>query len=107
VRQLFIAVFALLVSDTAACLASRLARCLALTAAAILCAFAKVTCLNCLDMFHFVILQDTFVEKIIPYLQFKVNTNITKISLIICEKCVRIFSYQNKSTIACSRRNKA
>ena len=44
--------FALLVSDTAAGLASGLARCLALTAAAVLCAFAKVTSFNSFDMFH-------------------------------------------------------
>ena len=45
-------VLALLVSDTAAGLASGLARCLALTAAAVLCAFAKVTSFNSFDMFH-------------------------------------------------------
>ena len=43
---------ALLVSNTAAGLASRLAGSLALAATAILCALAKVTSLNCLDMFH-------------------------------------------------------
>jgi hypothetical protein len=51
-RLLAFLVLALLVSDTAACLASRLARCLALTATAVLCAFAKVTSFNSFDMFH-------------------------------------------------------
>ena len=43
---------ALLVSDTAAGLASRLAGSLALAAAALLCALAKVTGLNGLDVLH-------------------------------------------------------
>jgi hypothetical protein len=51
-RLLAFLVLALLVSDTAACLASRLARGLALTATAVLCAFAKVTSFNSFDMFH-------------------------------------------------------
>jgi len=48
----FLCVFALLVSDTAACLASRLARCLAFAAAAVLSALAKVSRIQCFDMFH-------------------------------------------------------
>ena len=51
-RKLFLGVLALLVSDTAAGLASRLARGLALAATAVLCAFAKVASFNGLDMFH-------------------------------------------------------
>jgi hypothetical protein len=41
-----------LVSDTAAGLASRLARGLAFAATAVLCAFAKVTSFDSLNMFH-------------------------------------------------------
>ena len=52
VRILFLGVLALLVSDAAAGLASRLARGLALAATAILCAFAKVTSFNSLNMLH-------------------------------------------------------
>jgi hypothetical protein len=74
--KLFIVVFALLVSDTAACLASGLARCLALTATTVLCALAKVICLDCLDMFHCINLRNILVEKIIAYQSFKVNTNL-------------------------------
>jgi hypothetical protein len=52
VRILFLGVLALLVSDAAAGLASRLARGLALTATAVLCALAKVASLKSLDVFH-------------------------------------------------------
>jgi len=45
-------VFTLLVGNTAAGFAGRLAGCLAFTAAAILSAAAQVTGLNSLDMFH-------------------------------------------------------
>ena len=45
-------ILALLVSDTAAGLASGLARGLALAATAVLCAVAKVTSLDGLDMLH-------------------------------------------------------
>ena len=48
---LFLAL-ALLVSDTAAGLASRLARGLALAASTVLCALAKVLGFNSLDVFH-------------------------------------------------------
>ena len=48
----FLCVFALLVCDTAACLASGLARSLAFAATAVLCALAKVASLKSLDVFH-------------------------------------------------------
>ena len=60
---LFVAIFALLVSDTTACLASRLARGLALTATTVLCAFAKVCCVKSLNMFHFLFLRDVYLHK--------------------------------------------
>ena len=52
VRILFLGVLALLVSDAAAGLASRLARGLALAAAAVLCALAQVASFNSLNMLH-------------------------------------------------------
>ena len=53
-QQLFavLCAFALLVSDTAAGLASGLARSLALTAAALLGALTQIASLDGLDMFH-------------------------------------------------------
>ncbi len=48
----FLVAFALLVSDAARGLASRLAGGLAFAAAAVLCAFAKVTSFDGFDMFH-------------------------------------------------------
>ena len=48
----FLVALALLVSYAAAGLASRLAGGLALAASAVLCAVAKVSCLNSLNMFH-------------------------------------------------------
>ena len=48
----FLGVFALLVSDAAAGLASRLARGLALATTAVLCALAKVASLDGFDMLH-------------------------------------------------------
>ena len=51
-QELLILVFALLICDTAGCLASRLAGCLALAATTVLSALAEITCFNCLDMFH-------------------------------------------------------
>ena len=51
-RKLFLGVLALLVSDTAAGLASRLARGLALAATAVLCALAQVASFNGLNMLH-------------------------------------------------------
>jgi len=48
----FFSVFALLVSNTAACLASRLAGSLAFAASAILSAVTKVAGFDCFDMFH-------------------------------------------------------
>jgi len=50
--KLLIRVFALLVCNAAAGLASGLARSLAFAAAAVLCAFAQVTGFQSLDMFH-------------------------------------------------------
>jgi len=49
---LFLGVLALLISNTATCLASRLARSLAFAATAVLCAVAKITSFDGLDMFH-------------------------------------------------------
>ena len=43
---------ALLVCNAAACLASGLAGCLALAAAAVLCAFAEITSIESLNSFH-------------------------------------------------------
>ena len=51
-RILFLVVLALLISDAAAGLAGRLARGLAFAATAVLCAFAKVTSFNSLNMLH-------------------------------------------------------
>ena len=59
--------FALLVSDTAAGLASGLARGLALAATTVLCACAKVTCLNSLDVFHDGYLHKVFTVYYIIY----------------------------------------
>ena len=53
----FFGVFALLISDAAAGLASGLARSLAFTASTVLCAFAKVSCFDGFDMLHFGNLQ--------------------------------------------------
>ena len=53
----FLFALALLVSDAAAGLASRLAGSLALTASAVLCTLAKVLGLDSLDMLHFDSLQ--------------------------------------------------
>ena len=50
---LSLCVLALLVSDATAGLASRLARCLALAATAVLSAVAKIACFNSLNVFHF------------------------------------------------------
>jgi len=54
---LSVLVFASLICNTAAGLASGLAGSLAFAATAVLCAFAKVTSFDCLDMFHFNILR--------------------------------------------------
>ena len=50
-KELLLAL-ALLISNTAAGLASRLARGLALAASAVLSALAKILCFNSLDVFH-------------------------------------------------------
>lgn len=52
-KLLVVLVFALLVSDTAACLAGRLAGCLTFAATALLSAAAKIACLNSNDAFHY------------------------------------------------------
>ena len=51
-KLLLVLVFALLVCNTAGCLASRLAGCLAFAAAAVLYALCQVTCCKCLDSLH-------------------------------------------------------
>ena len=51
---------ALLVSNAAAGLASRLAGSLALAASAVLCALAKVSSLDSLDMLHYIDLLERF-----------------------------------------------
>ena len=56
-QELLLGVFALLVSDAAAGLASGLARSLAFAAATVLCAVAEVASFESLDMFHFIILR--------------------------------------------------
>ena len=58
-------VFALLISNTARGLASRLARGLALAASAVLCALAKVLCIKCLNTLH----------KIYPPINIDLRTN--------------------------------
>ena len=50
--QLLLLVFALLISNTARGLASRLARGLAFAASAVLCTLAKVLCIKCLNTLH-------------------------------------------------------
>ena len=50
--QLLAGALALLISDAAAGLASRLAGSLAFAAATVLCALAKVLCVDCLNMLH-------------------------------------------------------
>ena len=71
-QLLALVILALLVSDTAACFASGLARCLALTAAAVLCAFAEITSLDSFNMFHDRNLHQIFV-KILTRFELKVN----------------------------------
>ena len=61
-------VLALLISDTAACFTSGLAGCLALATAAVLCAFAEITGLNCLDMFHDRNLHQNICKNFITFL---------------------------------------
>ena len=53
IKLLAFLVFALLVCDTAACLTSGLARCLAFAAAAVLYACSKVSCVECLNSLHY------------------------------------------------------
>ena len=83
-EKLLLSVLALLVSDTAAGLASRLARGLAFAATAVLCAFAKITSFDGLDMFHNrKPPSNKFTPYIIAHFFAKVNKN--------CE-ILRIFS---------------
>jgi len=51
-KLLLVLVFALLVCNTAGCLASRLAGCLAFAAAAVLNALSQVTSSKCLNSLH-------------------------------------------------------
>ena len=67
-------VFALLISDAAAGLASGLARSLAFAATAILCAFAEITSLNGFDMFHNIDLHIIINRYIISPSALKVNS---------------------------------
>ena len=84
-NQLFLGVLALLVSDTAAGLASRLARGLAFAATAVLCAFAKVTSFDGLDMFHNrKPPSNKFTPYIIAHFFAKVNKNY-EILRIFCD----------------------
>ncbi len=53
IKLLAFLVFALLICDTAACLTSGLAGCLAFAATAVLSGFAKVSCFKCLDSLHY------------------------------------------------------
>ncbi len=66
-------VFALLICDTAACLTSRLAGCLAFAAAAVLCALAEILCFKCLNTLHGFILLIKFIQAIITYNCRQVN----------------------------------
>ena len=60
----FLLALALLICNAAAGLASRLAGSLAFAASAVLCALAKVLCLNSLDMLHCDSLQKVFTLKL-------------------------------------------
>ena len=83
-EKLLLSVLALLVSDTAAGLASRLARGLAFAATAVLCAFAKITSFDGLDMFHSrKPPSNKFTPYIIAHFFAKVNKN-RKILRIFC-----------------------
>ena len=84
-EKLLLSVLALLVSDTAAGLASRLARGLAFAAATVLCAFAQVASFDSLDMFHNRKPPNRkFTPYIIPHFFSKVNKNY-KILRIFCD----------------------
>jgi hypothetical protein len=67
-----------LVSNAAACFASGLARSLALAAATVFRAFAKVACFDCLNVFHDKTSEYSVYEKIISHKISKVNTNFQK-----------------------------
>ena len=66
----FLCVFALLVSDSAAGLASGLARGLALATATVLCTVAKVTSIQCLDVFHYRVLRSDFYQMLVYHILF-------------------------------------
>jgi len=51
-QESLICVLALLISNTAACLACGLTGCLALAASTVLCAITKVLCIDSLNVFH-------------------------------------------------------
>ena len=67
-------VFALLVSNSAAGLASGLAGCLAFAAAAVLCAFAEIASFDSFDMLHDFTSMNCINENIISLSSPKVNT---------------------------------
>ena len=87
-QELLLGVFALLVSDAAACFASGLAGSLAFAASAVLCAVAEVASLESLDMFHFSILRKIRLQDIITYRIYKVNRIFLKYHIPI-----RLFLY--------------
>ena len=70
----FLGVFALLIGNAAAGLASRLAGSLAFAAAAVLGAFAQIAGLDRLDVLHDANLPYDLYD-ILPYLTVQVNTN--------------------------------
>ena len=80
----FLGVFALLVSNTAAGLASGLAGSLAFAATAVLCAFAKVTSFNGLDMFHD---RKPPSNKFTPYIIAHFFAKVNKKAKILCVFC--------------------
>ena len=67
-------VFALLVSDSAAGLASGLAGCLAFAATAVLCAFAEIASFDSFDMLHDFTSMNCINKNIISLSVAKVNT---------------------------------
>ena len=83
-EKLLLSVLALLVSDTAAGLASRLARGLAFAATAVLCALAKVASFDGLNMLHNRKPPNgKFTSYIITHFFAKVNNN----REILCDFC--------------------
>ena len=72
-KLLVFLLFALLVCNTTAGFASRLARGLALATAALFSAGAKIRCFNRLDVFHFGYLHRIFNMPILSYFSVKCN----------------------------------